>query len=61
MLSLLGMGSFHRMIGISQDSANQTPLQVAARRGWVEVCCCIAYHVLNSESFPASMIRQLDK
>ena len=31
----------------SQDSANQTPLQVAARRGWVEVCCCIAYHVLH--------------
>ena len=30
-----------------QDSANQTPLQVAARRGWLEVCCCLAHHVLN--------------
>lgn len=44
---------------VFQDSANQTPLQVAARRGWVEVCCCIAYHVprwkmaMQAEPHPA--------
>lgn len=28
-----------------QDSANETPLHVAARGGWLEVCCCLAHHV----------------
>jgi len=31
-----------------QDSANQTPLEVAARRNWVEICCFMAQQVLNS-------------
>ncbi len=31
-----------------QDSVNQTPLEVAARRNWVEICCFMAQQVLNS-------------